>query len=101
MENATLHVEQEVLVLTKFSKHQELMKILNEQDNNTTTVVYVLERRTVNFSATLLCHDNIQTTSIHGPFYTLGLFWFHRYGECRVARRTRSWCLRGLVRTKN
>ncbi|XP_063733939.1 probable ATP-dependent RNA helicase DDX4 isoform X4 [Eleginops maclovinus] len=58
-------VEQKLLQVTKFSKREKLLDIL-QTTGTERTMVFVGTKRQADFIATYLCQQNVQTTSIHG-----------------------------------
>ncbi|XP_013921908.1 PREDICTED: probable ATP-dependent RNA helicase DDX4 isoform X2 [Thamnophis sirtalis] len=58
-------VQQTILQVKQYDKKEKLVEILNEI-GNVRTMVFVETKKKADFFATLLCQENISTTSIHG-----------------------------------
>ncbi|XP_070791981.1 probable ATP-dependent RNA helicase DDX4 [Pituophis catenifer annectens] len=58
-------VQQTILEVKQYDKKDKLVEILNEIGNER-TMVFVETKKKADFFATLLCQENISTTSIHG-----------------------------------
>uniref|UniRef100_A0A8C5SM28 RNA helicase n=1 Tax=Laticauda laticaudata TaxID=8630 RepID=A0A8C5SM28_LATLA len=58
-------VQQTILQVKQYDKKNKLVEILNEIGNER-TMVFVETKKKADFFATLLCQENISTTSIHG-----------------------------------
>ncbi|XP_039211512.1 probable ATP-dependent RNA helicase DDX4 isoform X2 [Crotalus tigris] len=58
-------VQQTILQVKQYDKKDKLVEILNEIGNKR-TMVFVETKKKADFFATLLCQENISTTSIHG-----------------------------------
>ncbi|XP_070599436.1 probable ATP-dependent RNA helicase DDX4 isoform X2 [Erythrolamprus reginae] len=58
-------VQQTILQVKQYDKKDKLVEILNEIGNER-TMVFVETKKKADFFATLLCQENISTTSIHG-----------------------------------
>uniref|UniRef100_A0A8D0CKQ8 RNA helicase n=1 Tax=Scleropages formosus TaxID=113540 RepID=A0A8D0CKQ8_SCLFO len=90
-------VEQHVLMVTQYSKRDQLLEILRTTGTER-TMVFVETKRKADFIATFLCQEKIPTTSIHGDReqrereLALGDF---RSGKCPVLVAT-SVAARGL-----
>ncbi|KAM6985159.1 putative ATP-dependent RNA helicase DDX4 [Aplochiton taeniatus] len=58
-------VEQVIVEVTKFSKREKLLEILQTTGTDR-TMVFVETKRQADFIATFLCQEKVSTTSIHG-----------------------------------